>query len=326
MAVVCLWVPQASGNKSFKIDKSREALSSITHKNLTLFPVVSRKVIQRDYTVLDSGMKAGTVKVLETGSVNKLTLVNKSAKPLFLMAGEVVIGGKQDRIIGKDTIIPAKSKENVPVYCVEHGRWAGRKVEFASTGALAHTKLRKRAKYSNQSKVWEEVAAKNKKRAESNSTQTYRKIATGKKTRAAVRSYQRHFAKQLSALKKRTDVVGFVVVLNGKVVAIETFRSNKLFRKMQNKLLRSYYVEAVDAGHDKKAKRAGAQQVHAFMKRVKAAKRRVVRSSKGAKTYELNASGIVGSTVSDRAIAKPAPKKGQADAESAADYSSMYAH
>ena len=38
--------------------------------------------------------------------MNQLVLINRGKKPLVLLAGEVVSGGKQDRIIGKDRIVP----------------------------------------------------------------------------------------------------------------------------------------------------------------------------------------------------------------------------
>jgi hypothetical protein len=43
----------------------------------------------------------------ESAQVNKLVLINNSKRPLLLLAGEIVTGGKQDRVIGKDRIVPA---------------------------------------------------------------------------------------------------------------------------------------------------------------------------------------------------------------------------
>jgi hypothetical protein len=58
-------------------------------------------------------------------AVNQLVLVNRSKRPLLLLAGELVSGGKQDRIIAKDRIV-APGAEPLPldVFCVEHGRWS----------------------------------------------------------------------------------------------------------------------------------------------------------------------------------------------------------
>ena len=58
--------------------------------------------------------------------VNQLVLMNRGKRPLLLLAGEVVSGGKQDRIIGKDRIVPIGAAPlPLDVFCVEHGRWTG---------------------------------------------------------------------------------------------------------------------------------------------------------------------------------------------------------
>src|SRR5205085_1108529 len=75
--------------------------------------------------------------------------------------GEVIIGGRQDRIIGSNTIIPPNTTQNVPVFCVEHGRWQGTTGEFTTANALAHGRLRGRANYDGQQAVWDEVAKTN---------------------------------------------------------------------------------------------------------------------------------------------------------------------
>ena len=65
-----------------------------------------------------------------SNSVNRLYVVNRSGKPLYLMAGEIVFGGDQDRIIAEETIIPPTEKPvPIAVFCVEQGRWGQRSVE-----------------------------------------------------------------------------------------------------------------------------------------------------------------------------------------------------
>ena len=60
-----------------------------------------------------------------------MVLVNNSKRPLILLAGEIVTGGKQDRVIGKDRIIPAESDPiDLGVFCVEPGRWVGSSDRF----------------------------------------------------------------------------------------------------------------------------------------------------------------------------------------------------
>ena len=130
-----------------------EVHAPITHDNLTIFPVVAgrgRSHDTRDFLTLDEGLRSGEVVVSESGriaplmrhrrpvpldqrpiyprgdgaQVNQLVLVNNSDRPLILLAGEIVTGGKQDRVVGKDRIVPPKSDPiDLSVFCVEPGRW-----------------------------------------------------------------------------------------------------------------------------------------------------------------------------------------------------------
>jgi hypothetical protein len=298
-------------------------LAPISYKNLTLLPVAAPAATaapaspDKDYLVLDEGMKSGRVKVIEKGddgSVNELILSNSSDKPVFLMAGEVVIGGKQDRIIGKDTVIPANSTEPVPVFCVEHGRWSGRKAEFAAADSLAHTELRKSAKFKSQQDVWQEVSVKNAARGASNDTDTYRAVATGERgVKASIAGYERHFAAALAPVRKQHRLIGFVVVMNGKVAAIEKFGSPALFRKLEPKLLRSYFVEAVDHPVPAVApKLPSGDDIKRFATRAKKARKSEVHKAKAARTLQVEDDAVIGSEVEaaggdQPAAAPPAP-------------------
>jgi hypothetical protein len=302
------------GAGALALDAHKTALAPITYENLTIMPVVSSAAQGApSYLVLDEGMKAGKVTVIETGdggTVNELVLHNRADEPLFLMAGEVIIGGKQDRIIGKDTVIAPKSKETIPVFCVEHGRWSGRKAEFSTAQTLAHTELRKKAKYSDQAQVWNEVASKNAKRQVENSTDTYRHVATDQSVKRAIADYERHIGQAMQSLAGRDDMVGFVVALNGEIVAIETFGSPVLFRKLEDKLLRSYYVEAVDrpATPGQANKAPSASEVQEFRSKAGAAKQargKTVLEGRRAKTVQFDDEELQGSSVDVPAAAEP---------------------
>src|SRR5262245_51623136 len=167
-----------------KLSERASLLAPIQVDSLMLTPIVASAsgAPKKEVAVLTLdeafASKQISIREKEDESVNALTLTNKSAQPLFMLAGEVIIGGKQDRIIGANTVIPAKSSQAVPVYCVEHGRWQGETTEFASGKALAHGRLRGRASYGAQGEVWAEVSAKNELRNTKNATDTYRKVAT----------------------------------------------------------------------------------------------------------------------------------------------------
>jgi len=134
-----------------------KVLEPIRHGNLTVFPVVAAKSYPTgEFLTLDEGLRSGEVVVTEAGSVqglvrrhiapairhdgaevNRLVLVNNSRRPLLLLAGEIVSGGKQDRVIGKDRIVPAESDPvDLSVFCVEPGRWVATSEHFGASEAM----------------------------------------------------------------------------------------------------------------------------------------------------------------------------------------------
>src|SRR5258708_15146083 len=125
---------------------------------------------------LDEGLRSGEVIVTEAGQarglirrhpvaaveregaqVNRLVLINNSKKPLLLLAGEIVTGGKQDRVIGKDRIVPAESDPvDLGVFCVEPHRWVETSYKFDThASVMAQPSVRKRAMAEkSQEQVW----------------------------------------------------------------------------------------------------------------------------------------------------------------------------
>ena len=128
------------------------------------------------YATLDDGLASGLLEVTEvaeSGSVPTLKVTNKGDAPAFLMAGEQLSGGKQNRVLNASILVAPHSDLPIPVSCVERGRWAYRSSKFGSAGSSSHSHLRKlmhghatlsyRAEgkpSSRQSEVWKEVDRK----------------------------------------------------------------------------------------------------------------------------------------------------------------------
>lgn len=164
-----------------------KVLKPIESGDLTLFPVVraNGKMPPADqFITLDEGLKSGEVEVTEAGrvrglvrsrgpatpvfrsdQVNTLELVNNSKRPLLLLAGEIVTGGKQDRVIAKDRIVPAGGDPvDLSVFCIEPGRWIESSEKFGataktSTGSfMVQPAVRQEAMVAkDQQKVWNSV-------------------------------------------------------------------------------------------------------------------------------------------------------------------------
>lgn len=138
------------------------------YRNLSVFLLHGEdRITGRKMATLEEGMAQGFVKVYETGTVNGLEIENLSNDTeVYVQAGDIVKGGRQDRTLGIDmTLLPNSGRVSVASFCVERGRWAKRgeesAAEFASsTTLLASNELRLAVRDAkNQSEVWANVEA-----------------------------------------------------------------------------------------------------------------------------------------------------------------------
>ncbi|HWW16251.1 MAG TPA: DUF6569 family protein [Candidatus Dormibacteraeota bacterium] len=286
--------PSASGYK---------VLEPIRHGSLTVFPVVASKSFATgEFLTLDEGLRSGEVVVTEYGNVrglvrrrptpavqresgaevNRLVLVNNSKRPLLLLAGEIVTGGKQDRVIGKDRIVPAESDPvDLSVFCVEPGRWVATSQNFGSSGVtygssvggpvhgavegtmMAQPSVRAKAMGDkDQNQVWAEVrkqqqamttvevagAAPIESTREIQATTSYARVMENKDVKQKVDEIaapiQHNYESLIKQLRDR-KAVGVVVAVNGRIIWSDIFASTELLEKYWPKLVRSYASEAV---------------------------------------------------------------------------------
>ena len=265
-------------------------LSPIHSGNLTVFPVVASKSYDTaEFLTLDEGLRSGDVVVTEAGQarglirhrpgeaaiihpvrgaeVNRLVLVNNSKRPLLLLAGEIVTGGKQDRVIGKDRIVPGESDPvDLSVFCVEPGRWvaANGKNGFGSAGGgigglVASPVVRSKAMAAkDQQQVWDSVRSSQRAMATTvevtgaapavNATTSYARVMDNKEVQkqidAVAEPVERNYESVIRQLRDK-NAVGVVVAVNGEIVWADIFASTHLLQKYWPKLVRSYATEAV---------------------------------------------------------------------------------
>jgi ARG/rhodanese/phosphatase superfamily protein len=284
-----LWASPAPPTPPGKPVAEWRLLEPISYENLTVFLVASSSGYDTGaFLTLEEGLARGEVTVQEQGatmvrdrgdarpavqnyggpSVNQLVLINRSKRPLLLLAGELVSGGKQDRIIGKDRIVPVGAQPlPLDVFCVEHGRWSSGS-QFTAAKTIVHPSVREQATVNGQqTDVWASVAAGSTAAriaaapppqvsaevlAETMRldapTQSYDRIYGSRRVAvsvdAMVDELQRRFRKETSGLKGER-VVGVVIAYGGEVAWSDIFASGELFDQYWSKLLRSYAVEAV---------------------------------------------------------------------------------
>jgi hypothetical protein len=245
-------------------------LAPIQIEGLTLIPIVETAASEpaQDVLVLDEAMrtKLVTIREVDGGRVDQLELTNRSDQPLFVLAGEIILGGKQDRVIAANTVIPAKTTQAVAVFCVERGRWDNSSTEFTTAEALAHNRLRGNASYDAQGDVWDEVNVSNSRQRTTSSTDTYRTIAVQQRD-GAYRSLEDRVYAALGGIPvaDRARMIGYAIALDGNVTAIDLFRSSRLFAKLERKLVRSYLAEVVGWTPVAAAKAPSIQAIKDFM-------------------------------------------------------------
>jgi hypothetical protein len=274
-----------------------------THENLEVFLLhnKSRRAPRRKIMTLEEAMRQNKVKVHETGDVQQLAIENLTTDTdIWVQSGDIVQGGKQDRVLSKDLLVPPKSgKMPLASFCVERGRWSGRSSETlrqvrdvdavavglggggsyptagfsSSRNAISSKELKKAVRLASaQQEVWNEVSnAQTKLTRNIGENVVLEEYATslemtlsGKKVQDAVAKYKKALGEILAGKK---NVVGYAFAINGKMNSAEIYASGELFSKLWSKMLQATAVEAVSIADEKKkgGKATTKESVKAFL-------------------------------------------------------------
>ena len=351
----------------------------IRHANLAIFPITSPLPKTADrFITLDTGLKAGTVEVMEVGAwrtparsqrrpqtavptgpqaaaqtapqanppaddpfaqpaappnraahrpqaaarrstfdlnsggpdVNRLLVLNRAERPLYLMPGEIIVGGKQDRAVAQEYVIaPAETPVTIRVFCVEHGRWQQRDARetarlFSSANAPHSLADSVSVAGGNNGNV-ADVAAKgadgkffgsvgNVSKAarmavqgEKNQGQVWNRVAqTNRQSQASSSSgaFTANYASAAtlerlepyvesvrSSIANRPQIVGVLVAVNGRIESLDVFESTPLFEQLWPKLLKSYALDAANASQPGADKTCSIDDARAFLAKALAA-------------------------------------------------------
>ena len=296
--------PAKSEAKSIAVDGRALRISGpYLHRNLSVFLFHGEDSTTDEFITLREGLESGKVVLSEKGSegrtassngnsssrsrlerevargyvdpdrgnsgavVNTLMVDNRGDLPVYIQAGDIVKGGRQDRTIGVDIVIVPHSG-NVPLaaFCVEQGRWAyrdgvARGGRFSlSTQYISSKDLKLAVRYSkNQQDVWKKVRDVQTALGKSLSTDIYSaaspsslQLALENKTlRVNVDAY---LVELEGLVGKYVDVIGYAFAINGKLNSADVYASSSLFRKLWPKLLESSATEAIAHLNGKEAK------------------------------------------------------------------------
>ncbi len=100
----------------------------LVHDNLAIYLVHGRSSRGPVPISLQEALEKKLVRVSEIDRVDQLAVENLGDRELFIQSGDIVTGGKQDRVFVSSLVLPPHSgRLTLAVFCVEPGRWTARK-------------------------------------------------------------------------------------------------------------------------------------------------------------------------------------------------------
>jgi hypothetical protein len=263
---------------------------------LALFPVFSTSTPAPHYL---TGPEADTAKLLSVGeledgaSVPTLIVENRGTDAVLLVEGETLIGAQQNRTLNVSVLVGAGTKLEIPVTCVEAGRW-GEEHAMGRSGHHAPTDLRRvkaetvnlaRAEgfgaHADQGAVWDRV-------------REYAATLSAPSETAALDDVYEHMSPELdttiAALSPSPEQCGVVVAVGGTVRGIDLFDKPSTLAAYWDGLVAGYAIDALRAPSGASA----VSDAEAFVARVLAATDTPRPAVGLGRDHTLEGSGITG--------------------------------
>lgn len=288
----------SAGDYPFELADEFLVKKPIVHEHLAIYPVFRKTSIDiEDYLTLDEAQHAHLILISEKPSASVPTVIikNKGKKPIYIMAGEIIIGGKQDRMVSFDVIIPAGKTVEVTVRCVEHGRWHGVSTEFKSGKAVGGKGVRTALQFKEQQDVWDEVATACRELDVTTSSGTYGAVLSDEEVEKRMKPFLDAMTKGLSDEK----IVGVIMALNGEMVCVDIFANAKFFAKVKEKLLKAYVLDAICTERTS-TKIAGKSDILAFFQELEEGKTAESKRYDDNCNYEVESEAMIGNESRDK--------------------------
>lgn len=269
------------------------------YKGLTVFPVeLSRVTDPEAYLSVGQALAARvlTVTEKEAGTVPTLIVENLGREPILMLGGELLLGGKQNRILREDVLLqPRSGRIEVPVLCGEQGRWSGRSERFEGLESVAPLAVRGSAQAGrSQEEIWAGVRHYQARLQVESETGDLQEVQDSPDVRKALADYRAHFEEHCW----RPPHVGMVVARHGRVVGADIFCNAAMFRMHRDRLLASYTVDCLAHRQDERAvvypARTAALQ---FLQRVLRAQHAWRKTPGAGRLLAVSGAGLTGSAL-----------------------------
>ncbi|MFH2005628.1 MAG: DUF6569 family protein [bacterium] len=278
------------------VDRNHTVGNPLQLGRLAVFPVYALKQKKvGTFVTLREAVANRNAEVREIGAssarVGMIEVVNRGSDSILILGGTIIVGGKQDRQVGEDTIISSNSSSRVKVFCVEKGRWNATRGGKATGGkftvleVLATQDVRTAGQYKvNQQEVWRNVSRYNRKVGKHSLTSSLLVSVNDKQLRKQRNRITAKVIRHLDGLRQANRVVGIAYAVNGKLRSVRWFAGHGIYKRFRGILLNTAATEALGSRGAASTRSARAKDVKEFLGSFRAAKRlRVDR-----RTYNFN--------------------------------------
>lgn len=229
--------------------------SVMEYKNLRIIPIRPKQGFGNGVPKaisLSQAIKQGIAVVSERGTastenVHFLRINNHSDQTIYISSGELISGGRQDRMVTRDTLLEPNGRDQyISVMCVEELRWSDKEKKFSYEN-FANTDLRRVLDVNkNQVLIWQEITKQLGTGNINSKSSAYLSRNADKKMVQLNDEYFHYFQNKFKA--GDSSVVGFVCMSGDKVIGADIFASRNLFYNQLDPLLKGYCDEAVYMG------------------------------------------------------------------------------
>jgi len=243
----------------------KEYLSNIelgevtSYKNMTTVEMKGMNFPEIEYITLKEAMGNNLIEITEVdefGNVPTLSVNNNGELPVLLFDGEELKGAKQNRVLNTTVLIPEHTKQEIPVSCVEQGRWDYVSPKFEESGSIASSRVRgaksqsvsaslkeNNSYQSDQGEVWDKVEELRCCYDVESPTGAMSDVFEAKKDN--LDDYIKEFP--------FSNQNGLLIFINNKLKGMEFLSTEENYEKYHEKIIKSYSIDAlIDTQGEKK--------------------------------------------------------------------------
>ncbi len=214
-------------------------------RNIIITPVYLQIdfTLEKDFLTLDESIeKKYSIKIKDVSDINRVQIENNTNRSLFVMDGEQLTGGLQNRMFVHSFVLEPQRKANYDVYCIEAGRWGGNARLFNTQKDLSYTRVRllnlistRTNAKDSQDIIWREI--KNK----SETLNYYSKTSS----LTDLNRFMDRIADDYIENYKYSGENGYIVQYDDNIVSFEILNENSIVQKLYKKMMKSYIYDAI---------------------------------------------------------------------------------